>query len=156
MALFLHELVHVLLGLLIGYLVWKRGKKLFISFFAAFLGSVLVDLDHLFDYFVAFGLNFNLEYFLNGYAFLVNDKLFVPLHAWELVLLLLIIFKILEKKPKKTLILKYALSFLLAFSLALYSHLIVDTISNNLVLQGYSLIYRAWNNFEISSFSRFQ
>lgn len=149
MGFIIHELIHIVAGLLIGYFVWKRWQRLFVSFFSALLGSVLVDIDHFIDYFLAFGLNFNLNYFLKGYAFLKSDKVYVPFHAWEWVILCLIIYKIIEKKSKKTLMLKYALSLLLAFSLGLSSHLIIDTLANQVILPGYSLIYRGLNNFDV-------
>ena len=63
MNLFFHELTHIILSLLAGFLVWIFFDKNISIFLVAFLGGVAVDIDHLFDYFLAFGTKFNLTYF---------------------------------------------------------------------------------------------
>ncbi|OGK26061.1 hypothetical protein A2954_02855 [Candidatus Roizmanbacteria bacterium RIFCSPLOWO2_01_FULL_37_12] len=149
MTLFLHESVHILISLIIGYLVWCIYKKPFPSFFAAFLGGVLIDLDHLVDYFFVYGFNFNLVNFLKGYHFDISNKLYVPFHAWEYVVILNILYIYFEKKwkQKKVAVFKIILAFVLALNLGIYSHLIIDTFSNGVESFGYSLIYRALNKF---------
>lgn len=118
---------------------------------AAFIGGVLVDLDHLVDYVIAFGTSFDLNFFLKGYQFLKNDKIFVPLHAWEWIPLLLLLYILLKRQhlEHRVKLTKYIVTFLLAFTLGLSSHLFIDTFSNKLILHGYSIIYRALNNFEV-------
>jgi len=149
MSLFLHELTHLVISLCIGFLVWKKYKKAFPAFFAAILGGFFIDADHLFDYYLVFGLDFNLKNFLESQQFLLSNKLYVPFHAWEWVALLSFLYLKLDKQPKKRdfKISKYLLSFLLALTLGIYSHLIIDIITNKVVISGYSIIYRAVNNF---------
>lgn len=149
MSLLTHELVHLSISLLIGYFVWQKYKKTLPAFIAALLGGFIVDIDHLFDYYLVFGFNFKPEYFLNSYQFSLSHKVFVPLHAWEWVILLIFFSLYLDKKIKikKQKVLKLLLSFTLALALGLYSHLIIDTITNDVKPLGYSIIFRAVNNF---------
>lgn len=150
MDLFLHELAHFSVGLAIGYFVWKKYDHLFISFIAAFLGAFLIDLDHLIDYFLTFGLSFNLEYFLNSYQFEVSQKTIVAFHGWEYVIILSLVYLYLEKvlKKSKSKIKSLILPFILAFTLGMYSHLIIDSLTNDVSMPAYSIIYRMLNNFD--------
>jgi hypothetical protein len=156
MPLFYHELIHLSLALLIGYLVWKKFKQLVPAFAAALSGAFLIDADHLFDYFMTFGFSFNPHYFWNSIQFEVSRKVYVPFHAWEYIIILSIAFFYLDKKfkKKKQTYLKVILSLILALNLGIYSHLIVDTITNGVVPLGYSLIYRAKNNFNLDKIAQ--
>lgn len=150
MHLLIHELSHLIISLSIGYVVWKLYKKPSVSFFAALIGGLFVDLDHLFDYFIAFGAKFSLTYFLKGYQFMKNEKIYIPLHAWEWVVLFLIVAYLINKYTKiKTGAKKMLLSILLSFSLALFSHLMIDVWVNHVTFLGYSIIYRVKNNFDL-------
>ncbi len=141
MDLFLHESIHVILSLTVAYIVWKLYKKPLPAIIGAVSGGLLIDFDHLFDYFLAFGTKLNVSYFLHGYAFLKSDKIYVPLHAWEWVILLVIIVTISKSKILK--------SILLSCALALFLHLLVDVKVNHVTFLGYSIIYRTENKFEL-------
>ena len=78
--------------MLVGFLIWKYLFKNINVFLIAFLGGVLIDLDHLFDYFLAFGAKFNLTYFAKGYQFLKSDKIYIPFHSWEIVIICFLLF----------------------------------------------------------------
>jgi len=149
MDLLLHEIVHLVISLLAGALVWKKYKLALPAFTAALLGGFLIDADHLFDYFLVFGLNFELVKFFSNVQFGISNKVYVPFHGWEYVLLLSLLYLNLEVKfkKKKLYLAKFLLSFILALNLGMYSHLIIDTLTNSVVLPGYSIIYRAVNNF---------
>ena len=103
MPLFFHELSHLVLSLLVGFVIWKKWHKHIGVFITALLGGVFIDLDHLIDYILAFGTKFNLIFFLKGYQFLKTDKIYVPLHSWELVIILLLtsIFLLSNLKTRK-------------------------------------------------------
>lgn len=150
MELLIHELGHLGISLLAGFLVWKKYKQPFAAFSAALLGGVLIDADHLFDYILVFGPGFNLRYFFDNIQFSISQKVYVPFHAWEYVLLLSIVYLKLENsfKKKRVSALKFVIPFILALTLGMYTHLIIDTATNNVVLPGYSIIYRALNNFD--------
>ena len=63
MPLFFHELSHLVLSLLVGFVIWKKWHKHIGVFITALLGNVFIDLDHLIDYILAFGTKFNLIFF---------------------------------------------------------------------------------------------
>lgn len=140
MALFLHLLTHFLFALLAGFIVWKLWKKN-AAFIAAFAGGFFIDLDHLIDYLLAFGFNFQLDYFLGSYQLFKTGKIFIFFHGWEYVLILTFIAFILKNKTAK--------SITLALALGALFHLSVDSLLNNMPIKSYSIIYRAKNNFDI-------
>ncbi|HPN96160.1 MAG TPA: hypothetical protein PLK35_00175 [Candidatus Moranbacteria bacterium] len=140
MNLFVHLLIHILFGLLAGFIVWRIWKKIILSFFSALLSGVAVDFDHLIDYFLVFGADFRLDYFINGYSFLKSDKIYVLFHGWEYVIIGAALALILENKTAKTIF--------LALSLGLFFHLSADVFIDNLPVKSYSLLYRAKNNFD--------
>lgn len=53
----------------------------------AVCGGILIDLDHFFDYFRHYGFKLNIADFF-GHTYLASGKMFVPLHSWELVVIL--------------------------------------------------------------------
>jgi membrane-bound metal-dependent hydrolase YbcI (DUF457 family) len=143
MNLFFHELTHLFLSLLIGYLVWRFLKKsLAASLLGGLLGGFLVDIDHFFDYIKAFGLRFNFYYFANGSQFAKTNKIYIPLHSFELAILLFLLGFLILKKSRIG-------SFLIAFSLALFIHLLIDTAANHMPFQAYFLTDRILNHFDL-------
>lgn len=141
MDFFTHELTHFFLSLCVAFIVWKKYKKPLPAIFAALIGGILIDLDHLFDYFLAFGPHINLSYISNGFTFLKSGKIYLLLHAWEWVVLFLITVSLSKSKVVK--------SVLLSFALALFLHLLVDIKVNHVTVSGYSIIYRLENNFDL-------
>lgn len=143
MGLTLHLSVHVLTAFVAGYMVWRIWRKPLVSFGAAFFGAVLIDLDHLVDYFFAFGLHFDLASFLQGAQFDKNEKIYVLLHGWEYVILLLILAWLIRKNIQ----LKVGI---LAFALGAFFHLVLDTnINQGMSVKGYSILYRSVQGFEM-------
>ena len=100
---------------------------------------MLVDIDHLLEYFLAEGLSLKIKLnkLLSGENFEKIGKIYVIFHAWEYLLLLLIIYAITQN-----------LLFMSLF-LGLLSHYIVDTISNEVVPLAYFITYRIKVNFDI-------
>lgn len=150
MNIFFHLSVHLLTSLIAGYLVWKKYRKYLSAgwrmatvFLAALIGGVLIDLDHFLDYFLAFGGNFNLEYFAQGYQFLKSDKIYILLHGWEYVIIILILALISKKSIKiKTI--------LLALGISMLFHLSADLILNSgAKISTYSITYRIKSSFAL-------
>lgn len=141
MSLIAHLSIHFLSGLIAGFIIWRIWKKPVLSYLFAILGSVFVDLDHLIDYFIAFDWNFKLEYFLKGYQFLENGKIYVLFHGWEYVVILIVLAVILKSKVAK--------SIVLALALGLFFHVSEDVFLNNIPAKSYSVVYRVKNNFSI-------
>ena len=138
MNLYLHELIHLTLSLIVGLIIWKISSNVYVIP-AALMGGFFIDLDHVIDYFFAFGSKIDLHYFLKGRQFLKTDKIYVIFHSWELVILLFLGAFVLSQ------------SLIFSFSLSLFLHLIVDVFTNNMKLQSYFLLYRINNNFELKT-----
>ncbi len=135
----IHFLMAVLSGLAIG-LYFRKEADWRLGLLAGVLGGFLIDLDHVLEYFFVFGLNFNLNKFLDGYQFLTSDKIFLVFHAHEYFPILLLASYLSRKKKALSI-------FLLALGFAGFVHLISDSFINNYPLRNYSIIYRASKNF---------
>ncbi|OFW89156.1 MAG: hypothetical protein A3D75_01630 [Candidatus Levybacteria bacterium RIFCSPHIGHO2_02_FULL_37_18] len=140
MNLSLHLLIHFLFAVFAGYIVWKLWHKPKASFFSAIAGGIFIDLDHLIDYFLAFGLNFNLDHFLGSHQYLKTDKVYILFHGWEYIIFLLIVVLILKNKTIK--------SVFLALVVGAFFHLSTDIVINEAFVKTYSVVYRFKNGFE--------
>lgn len=141
MNLYLHLSVHLGLALLAGFLVWGIWKKPLVSFFGGIIGGVLIDFDHFYDYFLAFGNNFNFQYFTAGYQFMKSDKLYILFHGWEYVILSILVVILVKKAVLK--------AFFLALALGIFFHLAADVHIDRLPFASYSVINRACNEFNL-------
>lgn len=141
----IHLSIHIFFALLAGFIVWLFFRKsLILTLLGGFLGGFMVDFDHFIDYFLAFGWNFNLYWFIKGYEFLKNDKIHLFFHAWEYVFLFAFLAIILKFK-----FLKLKL-FLFSLALGLFFHLSGDIIMNEgLMVRSYSMIYKIKSDFMI-------
>jgi hypothetical protein len=141
MPLLIHLSIHFILAISAGYLVYKIWSRLYTSLVAALIGGVLIDLDHLIDYYIAFGLNFRLDHIISGFEFLKNEKIYLFFHAWEYVAIFMILAFFLKNKSIKSIFLGLAMGILL--------HLVVDIYLNGMTYNSYLLTKRIKNNFLI-------
>ena len=85
MALLIDEMIHFNFALGVGlacFLIFGNPWLILVAIFFGFL----IDVDHWFDYFCLFGFKLNLKKFFSiGTYMKASGKIFVPLHAWELV-----------------------------------------------------------------------
>lgn len=130
----IQEFFHGVFALPFAYLIWKKTKD-WRYFFLVIFFAYAIDVDHLFDYFLYYGFHFNLFEFLSAKYFESSGHAFVPLHAWEWVIILGIIAK---NKGWKSI---YAI-----VCLGFTAHLIFDAISIESIAF-YSIIYRALSGF---------
>lgn len=135
----LHELTHFLVATVLGAgLFWKyRSLKLILVTFAV---TFLIDLDHLFDYFYFSGSLKFWGYFDNADFFILSEKVFVPLHSWEAVIILGAM-GLFRKLP-----------ILIVVSIVMAGHILVDQFSYTSNPLAYFLIFRALNNFSLPWF----
>lgn len=143
MPLAIHLLIHFIVAVLSGYVIGRAFNRVKLGIIFGILGGFLIDLDHVLEYFMVYGLTFNLQYFFESRQFLVSEKIRLYFHAWEYLPILLILAYIFKKKET----IKIAL-ITLAFAGIL--HLISDVIINNYYFKYYSLYYRAERNYESS------
>jgi len=140
MPLSLHLFIHFSLALLTGFLAGYYFKKLSIGLIAGFLGGFLIDLDHVLEYFLVFDWSFNIQHFLQGRQFLISDHIYLWFHAWEYVVILIIMAKLFYQRRS------FAI-FLFVLALAASVHLLSDSLINNYPLKYYSLVYRQEMDF---------
>ena len=141
MKLIIQELIHFMLSIIVGFFVWQISDNSY-ALLTALMGGFFIDFDHLLDYFLAFGIKFNLIYFLKGYQFLKTDKIYVIFHSWELSIVLLFISFLVNST---------IVPFFVSFSLSLFFHLVFDVLTNNMFVKSYCLLYRVQNNFELKT-----
>jgi len=145
MNLVFHLFLHVLTALVAGFVVWRFWREPLFSFGAAFFGGVLIDLDHLIDYFIAFGLRFDMLSFIHGEQFAKNDKIYALFHGWEYVILLLGLAWLVKSDAK----LKVAVS---ALSLGVFFHLLIDVnVNHGMTVRSYSIAYRTFHHYEMKA-----
>ena len=137
-------LEHLPISLLIGILGWLSGGGLICVPLALVVGWC-IDADHLYDfgyYWFRHRKNTDWSIICSGKYFSINAKIFVPLHSWEL-----------------TLILVTGLGFLtqnwilgVTTGVSHMAHLIQDMRTYNVRFLGYSFISRSLHAFEQQSF----
>lgn len=81
---------HVLASATIGGILFLYTRSAAV-WVACFLSGFLMDLDHIFDYWANYGFRFRIKHFFYVFREEPLRKVFVLLHAWELVFLLLAI-----------------------------------------------------------------
>lgn len=133
------ELIHLATGLLAGLIGWRVFGHKWVAIISGISTGFLVDVDHIYDYYLVFGSNINLKYFLKGYEFYISNTIYTIFHAWELVLLFLLVLLFAKSKKTKALFLSAALG--LSF------HLTADSILNDIPVSSYCLTKRAMNDF---------
>lgn len=140
---------HLVGSVCVGIIAWrlfffKKKNLVWFSLAAAALGGILNDVDHFIDYYLAFGWNFRLDYFLNGYEFLKSLKAYVIFHAYEYAIIFIIIAIVLKSKKWKFFFMVLAISLLL--------HIGIDLALTDLKWQTYSITYRIEHNFNFKYF----
>lgn len=138
--LIIHLTAHYFLAVSIAIFFWIATRRFWASIFVVLVG-IFIDLDHLFDYFYAYGFSWSPELFFKHSFSAVSGKAFLPLHGWDLAALLFII----GQKSKKIMV--------SALAVGIFAHLIVDQylVANHPF--AYLLFYRFINNFSVDAFS---
>lgn len=141
MSLFIHLLIHASLALLIGYLLGLYFGRPVLMIFVSLLTGFFIDIDHLLEYLLYFRA-FNLNSFLASQHLIESGQVFLYFHAWEYVILLLILALIFHRR--------YLIkAVLITAALSMFVHLVSDCFINSMPFKYYSIIYRAKHNFEI-------
>lgn len=99
----------------------------------------MIDIDHMFDYLLfKKSVKLNLQEFMSGNYFKICNKIYLPLHSYELSIVLIFIFYILNDT-----------SFIFVF-IAHFLHLLQDQFTNKVRPLSYFFTYRAVNSFNAS------
>lgn len=135
-------LEHLPISLLVGMVGWLISSDL-LCFVAALVSGWLIDVDHIMDffYYVFRTRDSNaLKLLKSGEYFKLNGKVFVPLHSWELTLVLGFLSVLYQS---------YVFG---CAAVAMGIHLLQDQFSYRVRVSGYFLISRAANKFKIEKF----
>ncbi|MDD5627260.1 MAG: hypothetical protein PHW01_04615 [Patescibacteria group bacterium] len=133
--------IHVLSSTLLAFTFYYFTRSLTGAIALLFTG-VILDLDHLLDFWKSRPRNpCNIKEFLHPENYMRrNSKVLVPLHSYEIVILLwLITWQFHER------------AILVALACAFTLHLILDDIGNELKTFSYFLIYRIYKKFRVFS-----
>lgn len=140
---FKHMLVHCILAVISFAVVWFWLGSFFWAV-VSLLISVFLDVDHLFDYWLAHGFNLDWRRFVEettdrgGLYFLKSGKLLILFHSWE-ILVLVWLGSLVWDLPW----------FSMAFIFSFVPHLLWDqlTYAKNPLM--YFFLFRAWKRFEL-------
>jgi hypothetical protein len=127
-----HELTHIIFALPFAIYIYKKSHSL-TSILVLFLVTIFVDVDHLADYFLHYGVSFDLTKFfkLDYFGFSGNkDWALVPFHGWEWLILLVFINMGKRWDSKRRAVL-----------FGYLPHIVLDTINVSSIIF-YSLTYR--------------
>lgn len=113
---------------------------------SALIAGWFIDLDHLCDFLIHSirSKNINLSLIGTGEYFKINNTVIVPLHAWEITALLLILGALIPSYR----------ALLLTAAIAHGAHLLQDQYSYRVRILGYSLTSRAKCKFAYQGFCR--
>ena len=103
---------------------------------ACVFSTILIDVDHLIDYFLTFGLKLRIKDFFQATRDLRYRKFHLFFHSYELLFLLLFIFAFNRNR------------ILLGFITGLGVHLLFDQCYNPVKSFSYFFIYRLKNSFK--------
>lgn len=109
------------------------------AFVSSIIGGILIDVDHLLDYYRQEGFNLKIKYFFGWCYKLKWNTLVVPLHSIELVLILWFAIYVFDLGL-----------FWLGFAIGFTQHMIFDIIFNNKITNNstfYFFIYRFVKGF---------
>lgn len=134
-----HLAGHLIIAILISWFSYSKTGNIWLIFLSLFL-SFAIDLDHLIDYWKAYGFNLNIKRAFVLNYFEKNGKVFVLLHSWELVGLIFLLSRFVTGQYQW---------FLVTTSLVMFIHILWDSFSYKIYPQYYFLFWRALNNFKI-------
>jgi len=126
-------LTHLCLAAAFAFFIYQNSASInYVFLFVA--GSILIDLDHLIDYFIFYKDKFCLQDFFIG-RFLKSGKVYLFFHSWEITIFLLILS------------FAFNLRGLSVFSFGLAVHLLIDNFQrkNRFFCL---LVYRGIKNFD--------
>ncbi len=130
---------HITASLIISAFLFAISKS-WIIFTSSLISGVLIDIDHVLDYFCEFRKRFNVKEFFDVHY---NRKILffmVIFHSWELLALLSICAFLMSWNP-------WIVGTIIGFT----QHIILDQIFNKSCKWTYSFFWRMKNNFNFNN-----
>lgn len=106
---------------------------------ASFIAGVLLDADHVFDFWREYGLRFDVKFFFNSFHDTLYRTIVLPFHAWEWLL-------VLAALPAFSIGSDISIGIFIGAS----QHLIADQFTNPVCRWGYFFSFRARHAFRTS------
>ncbi|MBN1162314.1 hypothetical protein JXA34_01045 [Patescibacteria group bacterium] len=146
MDLFYDEIGHLLVYFIAVLVIYVLGRDYFSrkNVFVGLATAFFIDVDHLFDYFLYYGLRFNVFDFFSGSYFRAANRVVVPFHSWEIAGLIGFIWMLAKDKKKYSWVLFLAVGYLV--------HLSFDVFSNGFHWYTYFLFLRISEGFPLDLF----
>ncbi len=126
---------HIVISLVISALVWLWLRSATAAL-ACFLAGVFVDLDHVVDYCLKYGVRVRPRHLFHVFEHEVFDNIFLFFHAWEWIPIALVILWLIDWKPA-------VLGLVIGFSF----HLVLDHLFNGHNRWAYFFTYRMAHGF---------
>jgi hypothetical protein len=116
---------------------WFKSAELAV---ASLLSGILIDLDHIFDYMIEFGIPNNIREFFQSFYGGRFDRLRLVLHSWEIFFLMIVISWIIDWNM-------WNVGIVIGFGL----HLALDQFFNRPSPYGYFLLWRYKKQFDTAT-----
>lgn len=126
---------HAAVSLVVSALVWLWFSS-FAAALACFLTGVFVDLDHVIDYGLNYGARIRPRHLFRAFEVEMFDNIFIFLHAWEWILVALVILWLVDWQP-----------VMVGVALGFAVHLVFDQLTNRHNPWSYFLTFRAAHRF---------
>lgn len=127
--------LHIAASAAISFVVYLYFKSVSCAIIS-FLSGILIDLDHILDFCLGYGIKRYNLFFKKIYAVDLK-KLILFFHSYEIVILLWLGIAIIPLG-------KYWISF----TVGLTQHLLFDQFINPITFRGYFLLYRIYHKFD--------
>jgi len=130
---------HVIASSIAGIIVWSYFKS-FTYAAVTFMSGVLIDLDHVFDYYINHSVTFRIRDVYKAICDFDFKKLYLVFHSYELIILLWVLIYTMRLG-----------NFWKAIAIGMTQHIAMDQIGNPINTFGYFIIYRFAKGFETKS-----
>jgi hypothetical protein len=143
MYLIQHEIGHIAAYTIAALLIALIWRKYFSAknYLVGLAVTLLIDADHLIDYYLYKGFALDIREFFSGIYFRNAGKVHVLFHAWEVVLLIFLAFFMEKNKVRR--------SWILFVGVGIFVHLVFDTLYYGFDPLAYSIIMRLWRGFSV-------
>lgn len=131
---------HIVISIGVSALVWAIFRSSTAAL-ACFLTGVFMDIDHLIDYAVNYGLRFKVKHFFDAFEYEAFENIFVFLHSWEFIVIYLAILWLIDWKPVA-----------IGAVTGILVHLLLDHFFNDHSRFAYFISYRLFHRFSAKHF----
>lgn len=128
---------HISVSIIFSAILFAIFKS-WIIFTSSLISGVLIDLDHILDYYMQYGINLRIKRFFEVCHNLKIPRLFLIFHSWELLVLLSICAFLMSWDP-----------WMVGTVIGLTQHLILDQIFNKSKRWSYCFLWRMKHGFDI-------